>query len=194
MPKNTLYLLVFLAILASLLLGINIGKKIGVSQFLAQNQPTPTPRIVQPTLTPTPTQSGPTPTLIISPGNDLQVKSGQSVFTDKKCGFSLTFAGSYMNQKTVNNQSTIITNPDNAANAVVSTCQSEIPAPPLPPDKIEDIFLDGVAAKLYHDTSSADGSPRDEVIVTHPSNNLMIIVAGYGPTFQEAVSSFKFLR
>ena len=98
-----------------------------------------------------------------------------------------------MDQKSRNNSSTIITDPDNPEAAIVTTCQSEIPKPPLPPEKIEDIVLDGVPARLYHDSSSKDGSPRDEVIVTHPVLNHEIIIAGFGPAFDQAVSSFKFL-
>lgn len=191
MPKNTLFFIIFLIVVASLLFGINIGKNLGVKQYLNQNLPTPTQIIRQPsptqTLTPTPTQT------VIS-GDKISVGANQSVYTDQACGFTLTFASTFLNQQTVNGTSTIITDPDDPASAIVAICQEEIPKPPLLPERIKDITIDGVAAKLYHDVSAKDGSPRDEIIVRHPAKNWDIIVAGYGTTFEEAVSSFKFLK
>src|SRR3989338_3813750 len=191
MPKNTLYLIIFLCVVASLLFGINIGKNLGFKQYLSQNMPTPTPIIRQPsptqTLTPIPTQT------VIS-GDKISVGANQSVYTDRACGFTLTFASTYLNQQPVNGTSTIITDPDDPSSGIVATCQQEIPKPPLLPERIEDIVIDSVSSKLYHDVSSKDGTPRDEVIVRHPAKNWDIIVAGYGATFDEAMANFKFLR
>jgi len=185
MPKNTALFLILLALLATLLLGINIGKKLATSQYLAQFAPTPTP-FIQPTTIP-PLK----PTVSLTP---LAVKSETSTYTDRSCGFTISYIGSYLEQKTENYKSTIITDPDNPDQTIVSTCQQEIPAPPLPPEKIEDIVLDGVPAKLYHDASSKDGTPRDEVIVKHPNLNHEIIIAGYGQAFNDALASFKFIE
>ena len=191
MPKNTLFFIIFLIVVASLLFGINIGKNLGIKQYLSLNLPTPTPITRQPsptqTLTPTPTQT------VIS-GDKISVGANQSVYTDRACGFTLTFASTFLNQQTVNGTSTIITDPNDPSSGIVATCQEEIPKPPLLPNRIKDIVIDSVEGKLYHDVSSKDGSPRDEVIVRHPSKNWDIIVAGFGTTFDEAVTSFKFIR
>ena len=45
MPKNTALFLILLALLATLLLGINIGKKLVTSQYPDQITPTPLPFI-----------------------------------------------------------------------------------------------------------------------------------------------------
>lgn len=182
MAKGTLILLFILSITAFLLIGINLGKKIG------KNDSVPNVSI-SPTLLPT-TQ------LILSPTSTAttSANSETSTVTDQTCGFRLTFPGSYLRQKTENNQSQIFTNPDKPDEGVATACQEEIPKPPLTADKIESIILDGEAATLYHDQNAKDGTPRDEVIVKHPVKKMEIIIAGYGTIFREALSSFKFLR
>ncbi|OGG06308.1 hypothetical protein A3D05_01365 [Candidatus Gottesmanbacteria bacterium RIFCSPHIGHO2_02_FULL_40_24] len=198
MPKQTLAVILALTAVAALLIGINIGKKLGVSQYLSQTAPTPAP-LSDINEIPSPTVNFPTPvteSIIdeLTYEQDRDIKSGSSSYTDKSCGFTLTYTGSYLEQNSQNGKSTIITNPDNPQETIITACQDEIPKPPLPPEKIENITLDGVLARLYHDTSSKDGSPRDEVIVTHPTLFHEIIIAGYGRTFNEAVTSFKFIR
>jgi len=76
---------------------------------------------------------------------------------------------------------------------MVVTCASELPEPSLSPDKIESISLDNEKAILYHD-QNPDGSPRDEIVVKNPINGLEIIIAGYGETLQQVISSFRFIR
>ncbi|MCJ7739879.1 hypothetical protein MUP32_00995 [Candidatus Microgenomates bacterium] len=190
MVKNTALLLFFLCIVATLLIGINLGKKIGKSEVSNQ----------QPVISNQPSVVSPTTTkkeeLSLSPTSmaTTSATAETSTVTDQTCGFHLTFPGSYLRQKTENNQSQIFTNPDKPEEGVATACQEEIPKPPLTADKIESIILDGVAATLYHDQNAKDGTPRDEVIVKHPVKNIEIIIAGYGTIFQQALSSFKFLR
>ena len=140
-------------------------------------------QVTTPTLTPIYIQTTP-----------IEFSADISTYTDDKCGFTISYKGSYLEQKTENYTSTIITDPQNPNQTIVSTCQDEIPKPPLPPEKIEDIVLDGVYAKLYHDASSKDGTPRDEVIIKHPTLNHEIIIAGFGPAFNMSIASFKFLN
>lgn len=193
MAKGTIIFIIILGLFASLLLGFRLGK-------LSNSNINSTVPTLLPTITVTPQISNlklqilnydkniATPTSSLKPES-----SAKSVYSDKSCGFSLSFPSSFLNSKTNNGQSTIYTNPDNPDDTVVTACLAEIPKPPLPADKIEVVTLDGVEAKLYHDSSSKDGSPRDEAIVTHPRNGLQIIIAGYGKSFQMAISSFKFI-
>lgn len=185
MPKSTLAFLIFLSLLAALLLGINIGKKMGNTQNIALN-PAPTLPVL-PTLF-----ASPSPIVIQT--SPIVLQTGLSVYSDKTCGFSIAYKGNYLEQNSKNSRSTVITDPENPGQDLVSACLEEIPKPPLVPEKIEDIIVDGVLAKLYHDASSKDGSPRDELIVKHPANNLEIIIAGFGPPLNLALASFKFIR
>ncbi len=190
MVKNTALLLFFLCIVATLLIGINLGKKIGKNTDVP-NLPVPTnpPVSVSPTLIPTVQLNLPPTSSATTSAN-----AETSTVTDQTCGFRLTFPSSYLKQKTENSQSQIFTNPDKPEEGVATACQEEIPKPPLTADKIESIILDGVAATLYHDQNAKDGTPRDEVIVKHPSKNLEVIIAGYGTIFRQALSSFKFIQ
>lgn len=203
MAKGTLIFISFLCILAALLVGVNVGKNISKQanntsiRQLADLNASP-----QPTLPPSPSPSPIiilTPTTLPSPTVSSKSKvKGTSAYKDNTCGFQLVFPSAYLSQKTENNQSVIFTDPDDQSQAIAISCTAYIPGltaiprPPVTSDKIEAITLGGVAATLYHDQNE-NGSPRDEVIVKNPVNNLEIIIAGYGETFQTAVKSFKFL-
>ena len=185
MHNKTLSALSFLAVVAALLIGINIGKKISANQKL----PVPLPDLK---ITNIPTNSS-----IPNPSKNPQAsigaqKKSKSTYTDNTCGFSISYSGTYLEQKSENYKSTLITEKDDPDNPIVTTCQEEIPKPPLIPEKIEDIKLDGVPGKLYHDASAKDGKPRDEVIVKHPTRNHEIFIAGFGPASDEAIASIRF--
>lgn len=189
MAKGTIIFIFILSIFASLLAGINIGKKIEKMQLASSITPTVIP--ITPTFT-----IFPTTTPVVSPNARVTTKSatGKSTYRNRTCGFEFSYPGSYLSQKSVNEQATIFTDPDDPNTAIAATCATEIPKPPLPPEKIETITLDDVSVTLYHDSNAKDGSPRDEVIVKHPTNGKEIIIAGFGPTFQSALSSFKFIK
>ena len=145
MPKNTVLLLLFLVLVSSLLLGINIGKKIGKSLNNQAGDNNQIRTTSTPWITPIPS---PTTSLIprsSSSGSSTQVvvSGNTSTFTDENCGFSLSYDGTYMNQNTVDGGSSISTDPDDPAAVIVTTCQQEIPKPPLTPDMIENIVVDG---------------------------------------------------
>ncbi len=191
MAKGTIIFLFALSLLATLLLGINVGKKLGIS---SNSNLQPTTGNVQPTITPslTPTII-PSITIISSPSAGMKKISGKTTYTDGSCGFSFSYPGSFMKQKSVNQQATILTDPDDPTSVIAVTCAASIPRPPVTSDKIESIMLDKVAATLYHDQNK-DGTPRDEVIVKHPTNGMEIILAGFGANYKQALSSFRFIE
>lgn len=184
MYKNTALVIAVLSLFATLLIGINIGKKIERKQSSNATANFPTYNTVSPTLYP----SYPTSVPNISSS---QV-GGISSYTDDRCGFSLSYPGSFTVTKTEGNKGVIIADISNPISIIAATCDTQLPRPPVSADKIEETTLDGIAATLYHD-QSPDGSPRDEIIVKHPRNGMEIILAGYGPDFQNALSSFRFL-
>lgn len=194
MAKGTIILLFALGILASLLLGVNIGKRLERSfskqsfDFAQDKQPTTIPTAPPiPTVTVVLLEASP------SAATTVPATKGTSTFTDRTCGFTFSYPGSYLRQKTVNEQSVIFTDPNNPQSIIATTCASSIPRPPVEPSKIEAIILDNEAVTLFHD-QNPDGTPRDEVIARHPTNGMEIIIAGYGPSFQNALSSFKFIK
>lgn len=183
MAKGTLFFLLILLLLATLLFGINLGKKLGVSQSTIIPTPNPTATVI-PTVT---------PTLTATPSAAMKKTTGITTFSDKSCGFSFSYPGSFIKQKSTNQQTTILTDPNDTSATIAATCAASIPRPPVSSDKIESITVNGVNGLLYHDQNS-DGSPRDEVIVKHPTTGMEIIIAGYGENFQQALSSFKFVQ
>jgi hypothetical protein len=196
MAKGTAVFIILLSFIAVFLLGINLGRNTEKSIQTS----IPQPSIINYQLSASPTYQ-PAPTINQNPvdistpsGTKVQTNNGISTYTDKTCGFSFSYPGSYMKQQTVNQQSVIFTDPNDPNSGIAATCASEIPRPPLPSDKIEAIIMDKIPANLYHDQNSKDGSPRDEIIVRHPINNMEIIIAGYGQTFQKAISSFRFIQ
>lgn len=185
MAKGTVIFLFLLTIIATLLFGINIGKKIGPSPSAISNQQ------LTITSTPSPTVTI-APTIIATPSGTLKKSTGTTTYTDRTCGFSFSYPGSFIKQKSVNGQATILADPNDPNATTVATCDKILPRPPVSSDKIDSITLDKVAATLYHDQNQ-DGTPRDEVIVKHPANEMEIILAGYGDIFQKILTSFKFI-
>lgn len=189
MAKGTIIFFFTLTIIATLLFGINIGKKLRINQLPTANYQQPTPSLSptpSPTITIIPTKSA-SPSSVIK-----RTRGGTTTYTDGTCGFSFSYFGSFVKQKSTNQQTTILTDPNDSASTIAATCAATIPRPPVTSDKIEAITLDKVAATLYHDQNN-DGTPRDEVIVKSPKTGLEIIIAGYGENFQQALSSFKFI-
>lgn len=196
MPRGTAFLFIILASVAFFLIGFNSGKTLGVrnEQYIPPTQsPSITPTM-KPTSTPQPTDTIPIPTgkNTTKQGVSTPILSG-STYTNKSCGFSFSYPGSYMNQKSVNNQSIILTDPNNPNLAIATTCAATLPRPNVSAENIEKITLDKVPATLYHDKDD-EGNPREDVFVTHPTTGDEIIIAGFGSAFQSALSSFKFIR
>ena len=191
MARNILILIFFLSVTTALFAGIKVGKKIGPTQIAQVNTTLHAPA-QKPSHTPTPI-----PTTIQDNQNssDTQIRNvnGISSFSDRSCGYYFTIPGSYIRQETVNQESKIFVDQDNPDAAIAVACADSIPRPPVSPQNQEIINLDGQKAILYHD-KAVSGRDRDEVIVEHPETGKEIIVAGFGQSFQSAISSFKFIR
>lgn len=205
MPKSTLYFIFALALIATLLIGINIGKNISsqttnntstslsASKEQITNLPISSPYpSYSPSATLQPTTDIRQPTPRIRSGQ--ATSSGSSTYTDSSCGFSFSYPGGYLSSNTVNGKSVILTDPDDESQQIIGACEDEIPKPPLSPEKVESIIVDGVTTNLYHDADSQSGKPRDEIIVRHPTNGKEIIIAGFGDTYNAALASFKFIQ
>lgn len=193
MAKGTLIILFLLAIIASLLIGINIGKKLTLSlvsnpqltTYNLQLSPSPTTYNLQLTANPPTASSSP------SASPKPRKTTGTSTFQNSTCGFQFSYPGSYLKEKTVNTESIIFTDPDDPGSMIATTCAKTIPRPPVTADKIESIMMGGAPATLFHDQDK-DKTPRDEVIVKHPKNGMEIIIAGFGESFQKVIASFRF--
>lgn len=171
MHRNTFLLVVFLAIFAALVVGVNIGRRLAAP---SPAQPTPTPSASLPA----------------TPSTSL------NTYRNPVCGITLTYP-STLNLMDSASGSALFIDKTNANESVVITCQKEIPRPPLVAPKIETVILTSdnsnasVSAKLYHDASAKDGTSIDELIFRHPTTGLDVFIAGFGETFNAIIKTVK---
>ncbi|MBI5019411.1 hypothetical protein HZB58_04015 [Candidatus Gottesmanbacteria bacterium] len=167
MHKNTLLLASLLAVIASLLVGFNVGR--GMSQS-AVPEASPSPKLT------------PTPTL--------------TYLTESSCGVSFQYPNTLTPMES-SGSGLILANLTSPESSIVMVCQEEIPRVPLAPNLMESTSIRAatgtatVAATLYHDLSAKDGSPIDKLIFTHPKTGLDVFIAGYGATFNQLITSLK---
>ena len=167
MHKNTLLLTAFLAVIAALLVGFNLGRTIPQSSTKV-NAPTPI--------------GSPTPTFAYLSG--------------AACGVTFQYPNTLtpLESSTSGTVFADITHPETS---VVVICQKDIPQVPLAPDKIESMTIRAatgsasISARLYHDVSAKDGSPVDKLIFTHPKTGLDVFIGGFGPVFTQFITTLK---
>ena len=170
MHRNTLLLTAALAVIAALVVGVNIGRNLSPAQA-----PIPSPTV---TITP-------------SPITTLQYKS-------TKCGVSLSYPSNLQVNESTTSATAFIdaTHPEQST---ILICQHNIPRAALSPDKIESVTIHSetsaatISAKLYHDTSAKDGTPVDALIFTNAKKGFDVYIAGFGQTFQSIIASVKVL-
>lgn len=172
MHRNTRLLIVALAVIAALLIGINIGRSMG----------SPAPVVAIPTLAPTPT-TPPVSTV---------------VYTNKTCGITFAYP-STLTPSESSPSGTVLSDPKNPQDTVTVVCQPGIPRVPLMPEKIETLSIPSASgsatasARLYHDISQKDGSPVDKLIFANRKNGLDVYIAGFGTVYNSVISSLKLL-
>lgn len=120
-------------------------------------------------------------------------QTNKETYTDVACGIELEHPPSltYLEGPT---GSVVFTNKDSRTNAIIVTCQKDIPRPAIAEDKTEKLTSGSVSATLYHDASAKDGTPIDKLIFTNPVNGLDIFISGYGDDFQQLIGNIKLLK
>lgn len=170
MHRNTLLFVAFLAVIAALVVGVQIGRRTTLFE---------TTTVPSPTIHPTPTGA----TLL---------------YSNKDCGISLSYPNS-LQQIESSLSGTILASVTTPSASVIIICQKDIPRVPLPPEKIETITFSGisggatVSAKLYHDASARDGTPIDKLIFTNPNTGIDVFIGGFGDIFNELIRTIKLL-
>jgi len=162
MPKNTFLLIAILAVFAALVIGVNIGKKFNTSPVIIQE---PQANITTPSATPTPARSG---------------------FTG--CGITLTYPAT-LKRLDIETGGAMLINPTDTKQSIAIACQKDIPRPALVTEKIEPMKIGSISATLYHDASEKDGVSIDKLIFRHPKTGQDIYISGFGPLFNEILST-----
>src|SRR3989344_5575520 len=176
MHRNTYLLIASLAVVAALLIGINLGRKFAPTENTSSTIPTP----------------------LTSPSPLAQPTIALVLYTNTFCGFSLEYPNTLTKFDNASG-SAILTNTQNTGESIAIACQEEIPRPPLTAENIESMTLwnttktASVAARLYHDASQKDGAQLDALIFRHPKTGLDVFLAGFGPTFQQILQTVQLL-
>ena len=153
MHKNTYLLVSILAVVAALVIGVNIGRQVKVPQTI-------------------PSQLSPTPTVV----PPLTTKPYRNSF----CKVAFDYPASFTFLESASG-SAAFTNP-NGDDGILMTCQKDIPRPAIAEEKIEDIRIGSVSAKLYRDSV-------DSLIFRHPATRLDVFLAGTGEVFQNLLKT-----
>ncbi len=167
MHKNTYLLVLFLTILACLVVGVNLGKKIAKTPDAIQ----PTPVVsLMPTTKPTPKIT---------------------LYTNSYCGITVSYPDTLTLSESSDSGVSFTTQ---SGKEIALTCQKDIPRPALPTEKTETLSVASVSAKLYHDASPKDGTPIDIILFRHPTNGMDIYLAGLGQELVDFASTISITK
>lgn len=162
MHKNTYLLVSILAVVAALVIGVNIGR-----QGATSPSPTPTP--------------------IVSPSQEEVIISKTKPYRNEFCKVAFDYPGNFALLENASG-SAAFTGPA-ARDGILLTCQKEIPRPAITQENVEELRIGSVAAKLYHTQSEKDGTPIDSLIFRHPATRLDVFLAGSGEIFQNLLKT-----
>ncbi len=173
MQRNTYVLVSILAVLAALVVGVNLGKKLSPAGQ-------------------SPLGGAPTPTAVVTPTPPPQA------FVNTACGFSVQYTDDFTLADSATGSAILQSNND-ANKSIIMTCQKNVPRPASPSAQIKKLFIPtttgaSVSATMYEDNSTPDGSTLDAVIFTHPTNKLDIFIAGYGDAFNALLKTIQVIQ
>lgn len=169
MHRNTYLLVSLLAVIAALLIGVNLGRKFTPA----------TPSVSIPSTTP------------------IDLTAGQPVQTDVKpyrnsfCRVVFDYPAALVVLENASGSAAFTAkNPDDG---ILMTCQKNIPKPTVSASSIEDIRIGTTAAKLYHTQLATDSASVDSLIFRHPGTTLDVFLAGTGESFRRLITSITLL-
>ena len=160
MHKNTYLLVSILAVVAALVIGVNIGRQVKSSQTMQlPSTPTPTAAVIATT----------------------------KPYRNSFCKVAFDYPASFTFLESASG-SAAFTNP-NGDDGILMTCQKDIPRPIETKENTQDIQIGSVSAKLYHGQQEKDGSVIDSLIFHHPGTKLDVFFAGTGEDFQNLLQT-----
>lgn len=164
MHRNTFLLVLILSVIASLLVGVNVGKKLTPE---GQDQP-----LIE---TPLPTIPAQQPTL----------------FTNTNCGITLSMPLGTQAEGVASRSARFISADQSV---IQFACEREIPRFPVPTGQIESVQISSISATLYHTKSAKDGTPFDALIFRNPTTAMDIYLAGFGSTFSAIIRTIELIK
>jgi len=179
MHRNTAITISFLAIIATLLIGLNLGRKLSGENLSAS------PQIA---LNPSPVLASP----YISNASPATNVAGTTskTYLHHGCGISFEHPADFTIVEATN--AARLTAPNNE-NKIDLVCDTSLAAPPVTPEKTEIASIAGQMVTIYHDQQVADTTPVDVVILTNTRMNLDIAIMGFGEVFNNLLKTVKIL-
>lgn len=168
MQRNTLLFIVFLAIFAAIVVGVNLGRKTAPPSSGQQVQ-----------------MVSPTPTLIPTPTQTFK----NIIYQDRGCGVSFEHPENYT-KVDIETGGAIFVNEINTKNAITLMCQKTIPKPSLAPENAETIKIGTIAGTIYHDKTK-DGQPMNKFIFIHPIRKIEVLLSTPASLFESLINSLK---
>lgn len=175
--RNTYLFISILAVIAALMIGINIGRQFPVSD--AGISPLPSP--VTPTIQ--------------------MVESVTKNYRNNFCKVAFDYPGTFTIFENASG-SAAFTQPQRRGagftgsttdDGIILTCQKDIPRPGVSSQSMETVRIGSVAATLYHTQTASDGASIDSLIFRHPMTKLDVFLAGTGEVFRKLISSITLL-
>lgn len=163
MHRNTLLLIIFLAIVASLVVGVQIGRQINPS-----SQPTPTPLALSPT---------PQEPILLSHNNTY-------------CGFSFSYPNTHTLTLGASGSAVLA---NSSETILMACQEDIPQPPLTQERIDEATIAGVTDAKIYHDASPKDGTQIDALIFHNPNNGLDVFISGLGPTFTQIITTIQLL-
>lgn len=163
MHRNTYLLVSFLAVIAALIVGVNIGRT---------PSPSPTPQV------PTQITGIPSPTPVAP-----QVRT----YNNATCRVRFEYPDTFTQLESAS-QAAAFRGPKDGE-GLLFTCQKDIPRPSVTEENMESVRISSVSGTIYHTMSTGDGTVIDSLIIRHPATKLDIFLAGSGQIFKDVVST-----
>lgn len=169
MHRNTYLLVILLAVIAALLIGVNVGRQFTPAALpISLLSPTPA---VDPSHQPA--QS--------------DLKSYRNAFC--KVAFDYPFTLTVLE----NASGSAAFTGKNSDDGIILTCQKNVPRPDASQGRTEDISIGSVSATLYRAQSASEGATIDSLIFRHPATKLDVFLAGTGEAFRNLILSITLI-
>lgn len=173
MHRNTLIVVIILAVFAVVVAGVNILRWLSPSP----SEKIPETAILEPTVVNTPI-TNPTPEMLS--------------YSDQKCGISLSYPKSHSITEDANGDTQFLII-DQPVETVILHCQKTITPPAVSAENIRDYKVASISAKIYTDVKPANGKPAEKLIFHNPLNNLDVQISGAGDAYRLIIASITLL-
>lgn len=169
MHRNTYLVVSGLAVIAALVVGVNMGRKFALPVPALPTSPTVTPSLAQ----------------------SKAVAATTKPYRNAICKVAFDYPGTLTVLENASGSAAF--SGSGGDDGILLTCQKDIPRPAMTQENTEDIRIGSVSAKLYHTQEASDGAAIDSLIFRHPATRLDVFLAGTGEAFRKLITTLTIL-